>query len=54
MTLEEEVREPWQMTMGMPAAMSTRAALIFVIMPPDPIMEPIASRLSAQLHDRQG
>ena len=34
------------MTMGMPAAMSTRAALIFVIMPPDPTVVPASPATS--------
>ena len=33
-------RRPWQITMGIPATMSTRAALIFVIIPPEPTVEP--------------
>ncbi len=33
-------RRPWQMTIGMPAAISTRAALILVIMPPEPTAVP--------------
>ena len=37
------------MTMGMPAAMSTRAALIFVIMPPD--FPRAAPRLARHGHD---
>ncbi len=33
-------RRPLHTTMGMPATMSTRAALIFVIMPPEPTVVP--------------
>ena len=53
----QSARLPWQMTMGMPAAMSTRAALIFVIMPPEPTPDtapPAAARMSRPTRSTTG